>query len=50
MIHLPEIWNCIVLPKKQWTTIDDIYRLVEHNLALDDEDYEWRSGSGCLDR
>jgi hypothetical protein len=42
MIHLPEIWDCIVgnLSKKQWVTLDDIYRLIERSLSLDAEDYE----------
>jgi hypothetical protein len=45
MIHLPEIWDCIVarLPKRQWATLDDLYRLIERNLTLDGEDYERQS-------
>ena len=45
MIHLPEIWTCILhrLPKGQWVTLDDIYHLVERNLNPDEEDYEPQS-------
>ncbi len=47
MIHQPEIWDCILgnLPRKQWNTLDDIYTLIERNLNLDTEDYEWQSPS-----
>ncbi len=45
MTHLPEIWNCIInnLPRGQWVVLDDIYRLIENNIDLDQEDYEWQS-------
>ena len=47
MIHAQEIWDCIKkhLPKDQWTYLDEIYRIIEKSLALDDEDYEWQSPS-----
>jgi hypothetical protein len=45
MTHLPEIWKCITknLPRGKLVTIDDIYQLIENNLSLDEEDYEWQS-------
>jgi len=45
MIHSPEIWDCIrsKLPRGSWTSLEEIYRLIERNLHLDDEDYEWQS-------
>lgn len=47
MTHLPEIWDRIVsnFPKRQWVVLDDIYTLIERNLNLDTEDYEWQSAS-----
>lgn len=47
MIHSSEIWDCLLkeLPKNKWVPLEDIYRLIEHNLNLDDEDYE-RQSSG----
>jgi hypothetical protein len=40
--RLPEIWNCIKteLPKGRWVSLDDIYRIVESNPQLDEEDFE----------
>ena len=45
MTHLPEIWDCSLgnLPKRRWVALDDIYTLIERNLTLDTEDYEWQS-------
>ena len=45
MLHLPEIWDCIVdnLTKKEWFTLDEIYQLIERNNSLDPEDYEPQS-------
>lgn len=47
MIHSSEIWDCIQskLPRGHWVSLEDIYRLIEHNLHLDDEDHEWQSPS-----
>jgi len=47
MTHLAQIWDCIVryLPRRQWVQLDDIYRLIEHKIDLDAEDYEWQSPS-----
>jgi hypothetical protein len=47
MTHLPKIWDCIVsrLPKGRWIVLGDIYALIESNLNLDNEDYEWQSPS-----
>ena len=47
MTHLLEIWDYIVsnLPKRQWIVLDDIYTLIERNLTLNTEDYEWQSPS-----
>jgi len=45
MTRLPELWDCILgdLPRGRWIVLDDIYTLVERNLNLDAEDYEWQS-------
>ena len=45
MTRLPEIWGCIRnnLPKGQWIALGDIYSLIEKNINLDEEDYEWQS-------
>jgi hypothetical protein len=45
MTHLPEIWDCIRndLPKGRWIALGDIYSLIEKNINLDEEDYEWQS-------
>lgn len=50
MTHLPEIWSFIKtkLPPGRWVVLDEIYRLVEDNLTLDDEDYEWQSPSSNI--
>ena len=47
MIHSPEIWDYIrsKLPKGQWVALEEIYRLIERNLHLDDENHEWQSPS-----
>jgi len=45
MTHLPEIWDCIRnnLSKGRWIALGDIYSLIEKNINLDEEDYEWQS-------
>ena len=45
MTRLPEIWDCIRnnLPKGRWIVLGDIYSLIEKNINLDEEDYEWQS-------
>jgi hypothetical protein len=50
MTRLPEIWACIVrnLPKRRWVVLSDIYSLIERNLSLDKEDYEWQSPSSDI--
>jgi hypothetical protein len=47
MTRLPEIWECIkkYLPRGQWTSLARIYRIVEDNISLDKEDFEWQSPS-----
>lgn len=42
MLHLPEIWKIIKdnLPNNVWVTLQDIYRTIENNCILDDEDFE----------
>jgi hypothetical protein len=42
MLHLPEIWDIIRknLSKEEWTSLENIYRIVEQNSTLDDEDWE----------
>jgi hypothetical protein len=44
MTNLPEIWNCIKskLPKGKWISLKDKYQIVERNLKLDKEDYDWQ--------
>ena len=45
MTHLPELWSCLQkqLPKGEWTSLSDIYRIIEDKLSLDKEDYQWQS-------
>jgi hypothetical protein len=45
MTSLPEIWNCITnrMPRGQWQALTDIYQLIESNINLDKEDFEWQS-------
>ena len=31
------------IPKGVWISLADIYRIIEDNLSLDKEDYEWQS-------
>lgn len=47
MTHQPIIWACIkrYVPSGKWTTLEDIYKIVERNIALDNDDYEWQSPS-----
>jgi hypothetical protein len=42
MLHLPDIWHIVRknLSKEKWTSIEEIYRFVERNTNLDDEDWE----------
>jgi hypothetical protein len=42
MLHLPDIWDVIreKLSKEKWTSLEEIYRIVERNCNLDDEDLE----------
>lgn len=50
MTHQPTIWNCIrnMAPKGQWITLDNLYHLIEENLDLDKEDFEWQSPSSDI--
>ena len=50
MTHLPEIWECIKvnLPKGQWVPLERIYSIVEQNIQLDKEDFEWQSPSSNI--
>lgn len=50
MTTLPQIWTCIssTMPKGRWLPIADIYRLVEDNINLDKEDFEWQSPSSNI--
>ena len=50
MTHHPEIWEYIKnnMPRGEWVPLDDIYRLIEGNIALDKEDYEWQSPSSDI--
>ena len=42
MLRLPEIWDVIRknLSKEKWTSLEEIYRIIERNTNLDGEDYE----------
>jgi hypothetical protein len=42
MLHLPEIWHIIRmnLSLEKWTSLEEIYLIVERNTNLDDEDWE----------
>jgi hypothetical protein len=42
MLRLPEIWDVIrkYLSDEEWTSLEDIYRIIERNTILDGEDYE----------
>ena len=42
MLRLPEIWDIIRknLSNDYWTSLDGIYRIVESQANLDDEDWE----------
>ena len=42
MIRLPEIWDIIRanLNKDRWVSLDEIYRIVEAQGKLDDDDWE----------
>ena len=50
MTRLPEIWNCMIdkMPKGQWLALADIYRLIEDNINLDKEDFDWQSPSSDI--
>ncbi len=42
MLRLPDIWDVIreKLSKEKWTSLEEIYRIVELNSNLDDADLE----------
>jgi len=50
MTRLPEIWECIRnnLQRGRWFSLEEIYKLIETNINLDDEDYEWQSPSSDI--
>ena len=50
MTHIPEIWKYLKsnLPKGHWISLEDIYHLIESNLSLDGEDFEWQSPSSNI--
>lgn len=45
MLHLPEIWECIqnYMPRSVWVDIQDVYKLIQNHLHLDDEDSQPQS-------
>ena len=45
MTHHPEIWGCILenLVSGRWTSLNEIYDIVERNLTLDREDFKPQS-------
>lgn len=50
MTSSPEIWDCMInkIPKDQWLALADIYRLIEDNINLDREDFDWQSPSSDI--
>lgn len=42
MLRLPQIWDIIRknLSREKWTSLEEIYRIVERTANLDDEDLE----------
>lgn len=50
MTHLPEIWQCLTrrMPRGKWIPLDLIYNIVEVNLDLDNEDFQWQSPSSSI--
>ena len=50
MTHQPEIWLCIKknIKKGYWTTIEDIYKIVQLNISLDSEDFQPQSPSSDI--
>ena len=36
------------LPRGRWVELGEIYRIVESNLSLDREDFEWQSPSSDI--
>jgi hypothetical protein len=42
MLRLPEIWDIVRknLSKEKWTSLEEIYRIIERNSNIDDEDLE----------
>jgi hypothetical protein len=47
MLHQPDIWQIIKdnLPNDVWVTLQDICKIIESNVTLDDEDFEPQSPS-----
>ena len=40
MIHLPEIWDILVMKMgTEWISLQEVYAIVKNHHALDDEDY-----------
>jgi hypothetical protein len=40
MIHLPEIWNILIMRMPSgWIPLQEIYAIIKKHHALDDEDY-----------
>lgn len=42
MLHQPEIWKIIKdnLPNDVWVTLQEIYKIIERNVNLNDDDFE----------
>ena len=45
MLHQPRIWQIIndKLPNDVWVTLQDIYKIIERNVTLDEEDFKPQS-------
>jgi hypothetical protein len=36
------------IPKREWMSLQDIYRIIEEKMTLDREDYEWQSPTSTV--
>lgn len=50
MTTLPEIWQCLTdtMPRGRWTALSEIYQLIENNIRLDNDDFNWQSPNSAI--
>ena len=50
MTRLPEIWSCLKqqMSKGQWYQLEAMYKLIENNICLDEENYDPQSPSSDI--